>query len=84
MHVRDPFPDVFGQTVHDLMSALPTAGFLNFRMRLDHIFAGPGLDVARLRGHASRTASTTGQWHELSDHVPIVGRFKIKSASVAI
>ena len=71
--VRDPFPDVLGQSVASLRTTWPTAGFLRYRMRLDHIFAGPGLEW--LDFHDTHPFGAEGPWNGLSDHVPIVGRF---------
>jgi len=61
----------------DVLSAktapFPTAGFMRLRMRLDHMFTGPGLrwsetELSRPFGdHES-------PFHLLSDHVPLVGR----------
>ena len=83
LKVRDPFPEVFGHTLQDLLSAWPTAGFLTFRMRLDHIFAGPGLEWLDFED-THPYGLESGQWHELSDHVPIVGRFKIKRPMIVV
>jgi endonuclease/exonuclease/phosphatase family metal-dependent hydrolase len=53
----------------------PTAGFLNLRMRLDHVFHGPGLrQVDQDDTHAY--GDRTGRWHGLSDHVPVLGRLE--------
>ncbi len=81
--VRDPFPEVFGHSVADLMTAWPTAGFLNFKMRLDHIFAGPGLEWLDFED-THPYGFESGQWHELSDHVPIVGRFRIRRPLIVV
>ena len=72
--VRDPFLDLLGQSVDQLREVWPTAGFMRYRMRLDHMFAGPGLrwvDFEDTHAFGDRN----GRWHGLSDHVPIVGRF---------
>ena len=53
----------------------PTAGFLNMRMRIDHMLTGRGLswlDFDDTR-HFDQKGSFTG----LSDHVPLIGRFHI-------
>ncbi len=69
----DAFAQMVGLPTHDLRSQWPTAGFLKFRMRLDHVFAGPGLRA--LDFDDTHAFGEQGRWHELSDHVPIVARF---------
>lgn len=76
LSVRDPFAEVAGASPEDLRVRWPTAGFLRFRMRLDHVFTGPGLRWEDFEDtHAFGDES--GRWHGLSDHVPIVGRFRL-------
>lgn len=72
--VRDPFPDLLGQSVEQLREKWPTAGFMRYRMRLDHMFAGPGLKWVDFED-THPFGDHEGRWHGLSDHVPIVGRF---------
>ena len=74
LSVRDPFPDVLGQSVDQMREEWPTAGFMRYRMRLDHIFAGPGLKWVDFED-THPFGDSEGRWHGLSDHVPIVGRF---------
>lgn len=74
--VRDPFPDAVGTNVLGLRERWPTAGFLHFRMRLDHIFAGRGLECVDFED--THPFGVAGRWHGLSDHVPLVGRFKVR------
>jgi len=63
--VRNPFPSE--------ASTWPTAGFMHLRMRLDHVFAGSGL---QLQDHVgSHPFGAPSRWQGLSDHVPLVGRF---------
>jgi endonuclease/exonuclease/phosphatase family metal-dependent hydrolase len=64
-----------GQCHPDDPRAFPTAGFLNLRMHLDHLFYGNGaacLDLEGTRPFGARGAPFTG----LSDHVPLIGRFR--------
>lgn len=75
--VCDPFPDAVGTNLKDLRLRWPTAGFLHLRMRLDHIFAGKGLECIDFED--THPFGVAGRWHGLSDHVPLVGRFKFKS-----
>lgn len=53
----------------------PTAGFLNLRMRIDHMLTGRGLSWHDFDDtfHFDQRGSFTG----LSDHVPLIGRFTI-------
>ena len=56
-------------------AAFPTAGFFNLRMHLDHLFCGNGVAFVDLEGtcpFGARGAPFTG----LSDHVPLIGRFR--------
>ena len=82
LDVHDPFPDLMGTSVLDLRTLWPTAGFMRFRMRLDHIFAGPGLRW--LDFDDTHPFGVQGHWHGLSDHVPIVGRFEGNAARVSV
>jgi endonuclease/exonuclease/phosphatase family metal-dependent hydrolase len=69
---NDAFADRYRFTVDEL-AAWPTAGFLNLRMHLDHVFTGPGLkwlDFDGTHPYGDRTAG----FHGLSDHMPMVGR----------
>jgi endonuclease/exonuclease/phosphatase family metal-dependent hydrolase len=63
-------------TVDDLVK-WPTAGFMRMRMHLDHTFTGSGLEWLDFDGSApfgDKASSFTG----LSDHVPLVGRFRVR------
>ena len=57
-------------------SAFPTAGFLRLRMHLDHVFYGNGVRWLDLDG-THRFGDPRGPFTGLSDHVPIVGRFRL-------
>ncbi len=74
IHLHDPFPDLMATNVLDMRTAWPSCGFLNYRMRLDHIFAGPGLNFVDFQD-THPFGQKDGRWHGLSDHVPIVGSF---------
>ena len=52
----------------------PTAGFMNLRMHLDHMFSGGGLRWLDFEG-THRFGQRNGLFKGLSDHVPIVGTF---------
>jgi len=75
--VESGFADSFG--AHNGMDeeelvAWPTAGFMNLRMHLDHVFSGPGLSWLDFEG-THRFGQRGGLFRGLSDHVPIVGTF---------
>ncbi len=69
----DPFADHF-RFDEESLSRWPTAGFMNMRMHLDHVFSGPGLMWRDFEG-SHRFGQKTGAFRGLSDHVPIVGSF---------
>jgi endonuclease/exonuclease/phosphatase family metal-dependent hydrolase len=56
--------------------AFPTAGFLRLRMHLDHVFFGNGVRWVDLDG-THPFGDRRGAFCGLSDHVPIVGRFRV-------
>lgn len=74
--VTDPFPAIVGTPVSALGERWPTAGFLHLRMRLDHMFVGQGLECLDFED-THPFGQPGGRWHGLSDHVPLVGRFRI-------
>ncbi|HET7753451.1 MAG TPA: endonuclease/exonuclease/phosphatase family protein [Anaeromyxobacteraceae bacterium] len=55
--------------------AFPTAGFMRMRMHLDHVFFGNGIRWLDLDG-TCRFGDRTSLFAGLSDHVPIIGRFR--------
>jgi endonuclease/exonuclease/phosphatase family metal-dependent hydrolase len=61
-----------------------TAGFLNLRMRLDHVFAGSGISWLDFEDTAP-FGKKTSRFHGLSDHVPLIARCRLdeRTASVA-
>jgi endonuclease/exonuclease/phosphatase family metal-dependent hydrolase len=54
----------------------PTAGFMNLRMHLDHVFTGGGLRWNGFEG-THRFGQRNGVFRGLSDHVPILGSFTL-------
>ncbi|MBI4816477.1 MAG: endonuclease/exonuclease/phosphatase family protein [Deltaproteobacteria bacterium] len=72
--VVDPFPDLTGLDPLSLRKTWPTAGFMNLRMRIDHMFLGRGLVCRDIEG-THPFGQRDGLWHGLSDHVPVLGRF---------
>lgn len=73
------FADAFALHYHfgeeDLVK-WPTAGFMNMRMHLDHVFCGSGLRFVDFDG-THRFGQKNGMFRGLSDHVPIVGSFTV-------
>lgn len=73
------FADAFALHYHfgeeDLVK-WPTAGFMNMRMHLDHVFCGAGLRFVDFDG-THRFGQKNGMFRGLSDHVPIVGSFTV-------
>ena len=55
--------------------AYPTAGFLNLRMHLDHIYSSPQLAWMDFAG--TSPFGEDGAFAGLSDHVPLIARFRI-------
>ena len=57
--------------------AFPTAGFMRLRMHLDHLFFGNGVAWIDLDGSAP-FGDRKGSFVGLSDHVPLIGRFRLR------
>jgi endonuclease/exonuclease/phosphatase family metal-dependent hydrolase len=57
--------------------AFPTAGFLRLRMHLDHLFSGNGVRWVDLEG-SRPFGDGNGPFAGLSDHVPLIGRFRLE------
>jgi endonuclease/exonuclease/phosphatase family metal-dependent hydrolase len=58
--------------------AFATAGFLNLRMALDHVYSSPTLEWLDFAG--THRFGEKGHFHGLSDHVPLIGRCRIADA----
>lgn len=71
----DPFAAYYEFDEEQLVS-WPTAGFMNLRMHLDHVFSGAGLRWVDFDG-THRFGHKNGLFRGLSDHVPIVGSFTV-------
>jgi endonuclease/exonuclease/phosphatase family metal-dependent hydrolase len=65
----------FGQCDPGFPAAFATAGFMRLRMHLDHVFYGNGVAFLDLEG-TTPFGDRRGPFHGLSDHVPIIGRFR--------
>jgi len=55
--------------------AYPTAGFLNLRMHLDHVYSSPLLEWIDFAD--TEPFGEAGAFAGLSDHVPLIARFRI-------
>lgn len=72
----DPFAELHRMT-HDELRAWPTAGFMQMRMHLDHVFSGPGMDWIDF-DETHPFGHRQAEFHGLSDHMPLIGRCQIK------
>jgi endonuclease/exonuclease/phosphatase family metal-dependent hydrolase len=73
----DAFAQRYALTLEELVR-WPTAGFMQMRMHVDHVFTGPALrwlDFDESYTFGDRTAP----FHGLSDHVPVVARCRTVS-----
>jgi endonuclease/exonuclease/phosphatase family metal-dependent hydrolase len=57
--------------------AFPTAGFMRLRMHLDHVFYGNGVSWIDCDG-TTRFGDRQAPFSGLSDHVPLIGRFRVR------
>jgi endonuclease/exonuclease/phosphatase family metal-dependent hydrolase len=70
----DPFARMHRMSADELRN-WPTAGFMQLRMHLDHIFSGKGIEWLDFdESHAF--GDRTSPFHGLSDHTPLVARFR--------
>lgn len=58
------------------LEAFPTAGFMNLRMHLDHVFSSERLQWLDFAG-THKFGQRGGTFCDLSDHVPILGTFAL-------
>ncbi len=72
----DPFALHFRFGEEDLVG-WPTAGFMNLRMHLDHVFSGNALEWRDFDG-CHKFGQKNGLFGGLSDHVPILGSFIVR------
>lgn len=72
----DAFARLHGLT-EDELRHWPTAGFLNLRMHLDHVFSGRGLAWHDFEG-SHPFGDKESPFVRLSDHVPLIGRFSVR------
>lgn len=74
--LADPFASHHGLDEEEL-ARWPTAGFMNLRMHLDHVFSGAALEWRDFDG-THRFGQRGGLFRGLSDHVPILGSFDVR------
>ena len=67
------------QTLHEPAAEharrFPTAGFMNLRMHIDHLYASPSVRWLDLEG--THAFGMDGHFNGLSDHVPLIARFAV-------
>jgi hypothetical protein len=54
----------------------PTAGFMNLRMHLDHLFSSPRVNWLDLEGTCRYGDRSSPFWGK-SDHMPLIARFEL-------
>lgn len=77
------FTDGFAAAVghdEDTLRRWSTARFLHHRMHIDHVFSTPGVEWLDWAPH---TACRGGPFHQLSDHIPKLGRARIITSDAA-
>jgi endonuclease/exonuclease/phosphatase family metal-dependent hydrolase len=72
--LTDPFAGLHRMN-EDELRHWPTAGFMRLRMHLDHVFVGAGVEWLDFDG-SSPFGDKQSPFHRLSDHVPLIGRFR--------
>jgi endonuclease/exonuclease/phosphatase family metal-dependent hydrolase len=71
----DAFRAVSGMSPEEARS-FATAGFLNLRMHLDHVYSSPALEW--LDFDDTHAFGKRGRFAGLSDHVPLIGRCRVR------
>ena len=75
MGYADPFAKLHSMSEAELRD-WPTAGFMQLRMHLDHVFCGKGIEWLDFdESHAFGDRSS--RFHGLSDHSPLIGRCRV-------
>ncbi len=59
------------------LNEFATAGFMNLRMRLDHMFSGPGIDWKGFED-TYPVHDVQSRFRGLSDHMPLIGTFEVR------
>ena len=71
----DPFARLHRMSETELKD-WPTAGFMRLRMHIDHVLSGRGLEWVDF-DDSHPFGDRTSPFHGLSDHAPLIGRFRI-------
>jgi endonuclease/exonuclease/phosphatase family metal-dependent hydrolase len=58
--------------------AFSTAGFMNLRMHIDHLYGSPAIEWVDM--HDTHGFDGKGLFAGLSDHVPLIARFRLSAA----
>jgi endonuclease/exonuclease/phosphatase family metal-dependent hydrolase len=74
--LHDPFA-LYYHFDENALDRWHTAGFMNMRMHLDHVFSGGGLKWLDFDG-THKFGQKNGLFGGLSDHVPILGKFRVE------
>ncbi len=61
--------------------AFPTAGFMNLKMHIDHLYASPAIEWLDLEGTSA--FGEAGDFAGLSDHVPLIARFDLRRSAAS-
>lgn len=80
--LQDPFAKLHRMT-DDELRAWPTAGFMQLRMHLDHVFSGRGIDWIDF-DDTHPFGNRQAEFHGLSDHMPLIGRCQVADKSQRI
>jgi endonuclease/exonuclease/phosphatase family metal-dependent hydrolase len=75
MGYADPFARLHRMTPDELRS-WPTAGFMQLRMHLDHVFSGKGMEWLDFE-ESHPFGDRTSMFHGLSDHTPLIARCRV-------
>ena len=59
------------------MNGIASAGFMNFKARIDHVFSGEQIEFSSFEHTAPY--GKAHPWRKLSDHSPLVGRFGVST-----
>ncbi len=73
--LTDAFRAVQGEPTDLEARSFGTAGFLNLRMHLDHVYSSAKTSWVDFEG--TEKFGTDGDFHGLSDHVPLIGRCRM-------
>jgi endonuclease/exonuclease/phosphatase family metal-dependent hydrolase len=75
MGYADPFARLHRMSEGELRD-WPTAGFMQLRMHLDHVFSGKGIEWVDF-DESHPFGDRTSPFHGLSDHTPLIARCRV-------